>query len=107
MSGLTFRLNAAPQERLELSPLTPKRLSSIPLAEVLKLVVGSTKMGLTVGDAFAVSGKPGDTVKFEGATGRLDFVGAELDHGTIILEGDVGAGGRPNKRRERRAQPHD
>ncbi len=29
---------------------------------------------------------------FEGATGRLDFVGAELDHGTIIVEGDVGVG---------------
>jgi formylmethanofuran dehydrogenase subunit C len=98
MSGLTFRLNAAPQERLDLSHLTPKRLSSIPLAEVLKLVVGSTKKGLTVGDAFAVSGKPGDTVKFEGATGRLDFVGAELDHGTIIVEGDVGAGAGRNMR---------
>ena len=98
MSGLTFRLRSAPQERLDLSHLTPKRLSSTPLAEVLKLVVGTTKSGLTVGDAFAVSGKPGDTVTIEGATDRLDFVGAELDHGTMIVEGDVGVSAGRNMR---------
>ena len=68
MSGLTFRLRAAPAERLDLSQLTPKRLSSTPLAEVLKFVVGSTKSALTVGDVFAVSGKPGDTVRIEGGS---------------------------------------
>ena len=98
MSGLTFRLNAAPPQRLDLAHLTPKRLSSIPLAEVLKLNVGSTKSALTVGDVFAVSGKPGDTVRIESGSTRLDFVGAELDHGTIIVDGDVGVGAGRNMR---------
>ena len=98
MSGLTFRLNAAPQQRLDLAHLTPKRLSSIPLAEVLKLNVGSTKSALTVGDVFAVSGKPGDTVRIESGSTRLDFVGAELDHGTVIVDGDVGVGAGRNMR---------
>jgi len=92
MSGLTFRLTSAPAERLDVSHLTPKKLASIPLADVLKLDIGSTKKGLKLGDVFAVSGKPGDTIKIEGATGKLDFIGAELDHGTIIVEGDVGVG---------------
>jgi formylmethanofuran dehydrogenase subunit C len=43
------------------------------------LVVGTSKRALTVGDLFVVSGKPGDTVKIEGGSSRLDFVGAELD----------------------------
>ena len=98
MSGLTFRLNTAPAERLDLSHLTPKRLSSIPLAEVLKLVVGSTKSALTVGDVFAVSGRPGDTVKIESGSARLDHVGADLDHGTVIVEGDVGVAAGRNMR---------
>lgn len=98
MSGLTFRLTKAPSERLDLSQLTPKHLSSIPLAEVLKLDVGSTKGGVKIGDIFAVSGKPGDTVKIEGATDKLDFVGAGLDHGTIIVEGDVGVSAGRNMR---------
>ncbi len=98
MSGLTFRLTSAPQERLDLSHLTPRKLSSTPLAEVLKLNIGSTKDGLSLGDVFAVSGKPGDTVKIESGSARLDFVGAELDHGTIIVEGDVGVGAGRNMR---------
>lgn len=98
MSGLTFRLTSAPAERLDLSHLTPKHLASIPLAEVLKLNVGTTKTGLKVGDVFAVSGKPGDTIKFEGATDKLDFIGADLENGTVIVEGDVGVGAGRNMR---------
>jgi formylmethanofuran dehydrogenase subunit C len=96
MSGLTFRLSAAPDERLDLSQLTPGRLASMPLANMLRLVVGTSKRGLTVGDLFAVSGKPGDTVRIEGGSSRLDFVGAELDKGTVIVEGDVGVGAGRN-----------
>jgi formylmethanofuran dehydrogenase subunit C len=98
MSGLTFRLNTAPAERLDLSHLTPKRLSSTPLAEILKFNVGSTKSALTVGDVFAVSGKPGDTVRIENGSARLDHVGADLDHGTIIVDGDVGVAAGRNMR---------
>jgi formylmethanofuran dehydrogenase subunit C len=98
MSGLTFRLTAAPRERLNLAQLTPKRLSSTPLAEILKLNIGSTKSVLTVGEVFAVSGKPGDTVRIESGSARLDFVGAELDHGAIIVDGDVGVGAGRNMR---------
>jgi formylmethanofuran dehydrogenase subunit C len=98
MSGLTFRLNAAPDERLDLSRLTPSYLESIPLAEMLKIAVGSTQNGLTVGDIFTVSGKPGDTVRIEGGSGKLDFVGADLHRGTVIIEGDVGVGAGRNMR---------
>jgi formylmethanofuran dehydrogenase subunit C len=98
MSGLTFLLTSAPKERLDLSQLTPRKLASTPLAEVLKLNVGSTKSGLSLGDVFAVSGKPGDTVRIESGSARLDFVGAELDHGTMIVEGDVGVSAGRNMR---------
>ncbi len=98
MSGLTFRLTNAPADRLDLSGLTPKHLASIPLAEVLKLNVGTTKTGLKVGDVFAVSGKPGETIKFEGSTNKLDFIGADLEHGSIIVEGDVGVSAGSNMR---------
>jgi len=92
MSGLTFRLTSAPTERLDLSQLTPRRLASLPLADVLKLDIGSTKSGLKLGDAFAVSGKPGETVKIEASSSKLDFIGTDLDHGTIIVDGDAGVG---------------
>jgi len=93
MSGLTFRLTSAPVERLDLSRLTPKHLATTPLAEVLRLDIGTTKSGLKVGDAFAVSGKPGTTVTIEGSTSKLDFIGAYLEDGDkMIVEGDAGVG---------------
>lgn len=91
MSGLTFRLNTYPDERLDLSPLIPSRLATLPLADILDLVVGTTKRQLKVGDFFAVSGQSGDTVTIQGGSEHLDFVGAGLDRGTLILDGDAGA----------------
>jgi len=90
MSGLTFQLKAAPDERLDLSALIPGRLAAMASAEVAKLVVGTSKRRLTVGDVFAVSGKAGDTVTIAGGSSRLDFIAAELDQGTVIVEGDAG-----------------
>ena len=73
MSDLTFRLGAAPGERLDLSKLTPAHLAQISVADIGKLVIGTSKRGLTVGDVFKVSGKPGDRVVIEGGSPRLDF----------------------------------
>jgi formylmethanofuran dehydrogenase subunit C len=90
MSGLTFRLKAAPDERLDLSKLTPAHLVTLSVSDIAKLVVGTSKRGLTVGDAFTVSGKAGDRVVIEGGSSRLDFVGAGLAEGTVIVDGEVG-----------------
>jgi formylmethanofuran dehydrogenase subunit C len=90
MSGLTFRLKAAPDERVDLSKLTPARLAQMSAADISKLVIGTSKRGLTVGDVFAVSGKAGDRVTIEGGSNRLDFIGTELSEGTVIVEGEAG-----------------
>ncbi|HEY7670544.1 MAG TPA: formylmethanofuran dehydrogenase subunit C [Hyphomicrobium sp.] len=90
MSGLTFRLKAAPDERLDLSELTPAHLAQMSAADISKLVVGTSKRQLTVGDLFTVSGKPGDRIVIQGGSTRLDFIGAGLSEGTMIVEGDAG-----------------
>lgn len=98
MSGLTFRVNSAPSERLNLSQLTPKRLSELSQSELMALNIGTTNKGLKLGDVFAVSGSTGDSVRIEGATNRMDFVGCDLKEGTIIVEGDVGLSAGRNQR---------
>jgi formylmethanofuran dehydrogenase subunit C len=90
MSGLTFRLGAVPSERLDLSKLTPAHLAQMSGGDIGKLVVGTSKRGLTVGDMFKVSGKPGDRVVIEGGSPRLDFIGADLAEGTVIIDGEAG-----------------
>jgi formylmethanofuran dehydrogenase subunit C len=92
MTGLSFRLRGVPEDRLDVSQLTPNRLAGLSIAEIGKIVVGTAKSQLTAGEAFNITGKPGDRMVFEGATGKLDFLGAGLDKGTVIVEGDAGFG---------------
>jgi formylmethanofuran dehydrogenase subunit C len=90
MSGLTFRLKAVPDERIDVAELTPRRLAALSQGEIERIVVGSTKRQLKVGDVFAVGGRAGDSVTFESGSGRLDFIGSRLDEGTVIVDGDAG-----------------
>lgn len=88
---LTFKLRAAPTERLNLSALIPGRLAAMTTAEIEALDIGTGPHAVRVGDAFAISGTPGDTVVFEGGSSRLDFIGETHAGGTIIVDGDAGA----------------
>lgn len=91
MSALTLKLKAAPDQRLDLSAISPTRLAAMSQAEIENLAIGTARRPVKLGDLFAISGTPGDTLVIEGATPRLDGIGTDLDHGTLIVEGDVGA----------------
>ncbi len=91
MSALTLKLKAAPDQRLDLSAISPARLAAMSQAEIENLAIGTARRPVKLGDLFAISGTPGDTLVIEGATPRLDGIGTDLDHGTLIVEGDVGA----------------
>ncbi|MGZ5918471.1 MAG: formylmethanofuran dehydrogenase subunit C [Hyphomicrobium sp.] len=90
MSGLTFRLKGTLDERIDAAELTPRRLAKLSQSDIERIVVGSTKRQLKVGDVFVVGGRPGDSVTFESGSNRLDFVGSRLEEGSVIVEGDVG-----------------
>ena len=55
MSALVFELKGKPDQRLDLSPLVPERLKDLNSKDIEALTIGSTRMALTVGDAFDVS----------------------------------------------------
>lgn len=91
MSGFRFKLRAAPQERLDLSKLVPGALAAMSAVDIQRMVVGIGKNRFTVADVFSVSGRPGETLVFEGGSDKFDYVGATHTGGTVIVEGDVGA----------------
>ena len=91
MSALTFELKAKPDQRLDLSPLTPARLKELKLKDIEALAIGTTRVTLTVGDAFKVKGKDVSELRFAGTDGRCDKIGGGLTEGTIVVEGDTGA----------------
>ncbi|MDQ0467102.1 formylmethanofuran dehydrogenase subunit C [Labrys wisconsinensis] len=90
MSALAFSLREAPPERLDLSPLTPGRLTGLTLPEIERLPVGTTRLGVRVGDVFTVTAGNAGDIRLLGGSARLDNVGRGLAAGRITVEGDVG-----------------
>lgn len=91
MSALAFELRSAPEQRLDLSPLTPERLDGLEMKEIEALAIGTTRLPLAVGDAFKVKGKDSGEIRFAGTDGRCDKIGAGMTKGAIVVEGDAGA----------------
>jgi formylmethanofuran dehydrogenase subunit C len=91
VSALTFELRGKPDQRLDLSPLTPQRLRDLSLKDIEALRIGTTRVPLSVGDAFKVKGKDASELRFIGTDGRCDKIGAGLTEGAIVVEGDAGA----------------
>jgi len=96
MKPLTFMLRSEPEERLDLSGLTPDKLAGMPVAEIAGLKIGLSRRPATVGDVFKITGTDASNIVFAGGSGRFDLVGAEMGTGRIRVEGDVGA--RPGRR---------
>ena len=90
MSGLTFTLRHAPDQRLDLSGLTAARLAGLGTAAISALPIGTTRSGLAVGDVFAVTGDDPADIRIVGGSERFDRVGEGQAGGAILVEGDVG-----------------
>jgi formylmethanofuran dehydrogenase subunit C len=88
---LVLRLEARPDQRLDLSPLTPDRLAGKTAAEISAIELQTTRARLTVGDVFRLAMGDARDIRIEGACDRLDQVGQGMTGGTIAVDGDVGA----------------
>jgi formylmethanofuran dehydrogenase subunit C len=87
---LVLTLRARPDQRLDLSPLVPHLLAGKSAAEINCIELQTTKVRVTVGEAFSL--RMGDVarIRIEGACDRLDGVGAGMSGGEIAVTGDVG-----------------
>jgi formylmethanofuran dehydrogenase subunit C len=90
MSRLVLVLRDMPAGRIGLAGVTPARLAGLTAAEIARVPIGADGGEVALGDVFAISGAAGDEIVFEGGMEALDGVGAGLDAGTIVVEGDVG-----------------
>ncbi len=92
MKPLLFTLKHEPEQRLDLSVLTPDRLVKRTVQEIEALDIGTTRVAVKVGDVFKVRLGDARSVQFAGGSDRFDLVGAKLLPGfEIHVEGDVGA----------------
>jgi formylmethanofuran dehydrogenase subunit C len=90
MTVLRLVLRAQPDQRLDLSPLTPNRLAGLDIAAIEALPLHTTRHRVNVGDIFHLH--PGDPacIAIEGGSERFDRVGAAMCSGVLTVDGDVG-----------------
>jgi formylmethanofuran dehydrogenase subunit C len=88
--ALTFTLRAAPDQRLDLSPLTPQNLSNRTTAEIAAIELGTTRVRVTARDVFRIREGDRATILIEGGSTRFDRVGMGMSAGAIRVEGEVG-----------------
>ena len=101
MTALSFALREVPRQRLDVSALTPDRLSGLSRDRIAAIELSSGNRRLRVGDLFDLSGDDVADLRFEGSCGRLDRIGAGMTGGRVTVAGDAGdylglamAGGR-------------
>lgn len=90
MSALTLRLKAAPPGRIDMSPIVPARLRELAIADVVRLPLACGDERVQVGELFEVTAGDAAQIVIEGGHERLDNVGAALDAGSVVVEGDAG-----------------
>jgi formylmethanofuran dehydrogenase subunit C len=87
---LVLTLRERPEQRLDLSPLVPHLLAGKSAADINGIELQTTKIRVTVGDAFRLRMGDAARIRIEGACDRLDRVGAGMSGGEIAITGDVG-----------------
>lgn len=92
MKPLTFTLRQEPQQRLDLSALTPDRLVRRSAKEIESIDVGTTRESVKVGDVFKLRLGDAASIRYDGGSERFDLLGSKLLPGfEIHVDGDVGA----------------
>lgn len=91
MSALTFTLKTRPDQRVDMSPLACQQLHGKEPAEIAAILLQCGKRQLRVDELFHISGTDTQHIVIKNGFEKLDFIGKELDGGSIQVEGDAGA----------------
>ncbi|MFZ0397641.1 MAG: formylmethanofuran dehydrogenase subunit C, partial [Methyloceanibacter sp.] len=75
MSVLTLELRSEPNQRLDLSPLTPARLAGMKLKDIQAIAIGTAREPVTVGDLFKLKGTDAAKLRFLNTDARCDKIG--------------------------------
>ena len=89
MSGLTFRLKAAPPWRLDMSPLTPDRLAGMNARDIQRIGLLSGNSRIPAGDLFDVAAGDSADIRVQSDSDKLDFIGSGMNRGRLTVEGSA------------------
>ena len=91
MRALTLTLKTVPKQRIDCSPLTPDALQDQSLANIaaIELSVGNTMQ--RVDALFDITDGDSSQIQINNSHAKLDFVGSNMQSGSITTDGDIGA----------------
>ncbi|MDQ3196337.1 MAG: formylmethanofuran dehydrogenase subunit C, partial [Pseudomonadota bacterium] len=91
MSGLTFKLKARPPQRVDLSPLTPDKLTGLKPDAIAAIELQSGNRKIKVAELFDIGGDDATEIAIENSCSKLDYIGHGMTQGSVVVHGDCGA----------------
>lgn len=89
--GVEARLRTPLRQRADCSELLPQGWGSLSTGELARRPIYLEQEGqVAFGDLFELTGEPAGRIRFIGALGHMDRLGAGLSEGTVIVEDSVG-----------------
>ncbi len=90
MQPLTFTLRNATPYRIDMRQFTPDRLDNKTIAEIQSLSVYLGNRKYSAGELFDITGNDTRRLRFCSDSDKLDYIGAMMHDGEIIVEGNAG-----------------
>jgi len=91
MSALTFSMKKRLDQRVDMSPLVCQKLEGLEPAKIAAIELQNGKRKIRVDELFRIKGSDAQNIVIEGSFAKLDFIGKQLESGSITVHGDVGA----------------
>lgn len=91
MKALTFTLKKTLQHSINCVALTPDNLANKSLAEIASTPMQYGKTKLRADDVFEIAGIDTQNIHFKNTSNKLDYLGANMASGMMVIDGDVGA----------------
>lgn len=91
MSSLVLMAKHRLDQRVDMSPLVCQKLDGMSPADIAAIELQNGKRTLRVDELFRIKGDDTRHIEIEGSYNKLDYIGKDLDGGTITVHGDAGA----------------
>ena len=91
MSALTFSLKQELIQKLDVSPITPDKLSDKNIGEISATLLWYGKQQLRADNFFLISGLDTQNIVFDNCSAKVDYMGNGMKTGRIIVNGNAGA----------------
>ena len=91
MSALTFTMKQRLDQRVDMSPLVCQKLEGMSGSEIGNIELQNGKRKIRVDELFRIKGSDTNNIVIQGSFAKLDFIGKQLDGGSITIHGDTGA----------------